>query len=78
MRILEQAPDRLVLELRPVALMVLCAGLFLLFFVLGFGMRLAARADIFVISCELRDGTSKVSEARVSVSRRRRWRPSTT
>ena len=40
MRILEQTPDRLVLELRPVALMFLCAGLFLLFFVLGFGMRL--------------------------------------
>ena len=40
MRILEQTPDRLVLELRPVALMILCAGLFLLFFVLGFGMRL--------------------------------------
>lgn len=40
MRILEQTPDRLVLEIRPVALMVLCAGLFLLFFVLGFGMRL--------------------------------------
>ena len=40
MRILEQTPDRLVLELRPVALMFLYAGLFLLFFVLGFGMRL--------------------------------------
>jgi hypothetical protein len=40
MRILEQTPDRLVLELRPVALLILCVGLFLLFFVLGFGMRL--------------------------------------
>lgn len=40
MRIVEQTPDRLVLEIRPVALMVLCVGLFLLFFVLGFGMRL--------------------------------------
>ncbi len=40
MRIVEQTPDRLVLEIRPVALMVICVGLFLLFFVLGFGMRL--------------------------------------
>lgn len=40
MRILEQTPDRLVLEIRPVALLILCVGLFLLFFVLGFGMRL--------------------------------------
>jgi hypothetical protein len=40
MRIVEQRPDRLVLEIRPVALMVMCVGLFLLFFVLGFGMRL--------------------------------------
>jgi hypothetical protein len=40
MRILEQTQDRLVLELRPVALMIMCVGLFLLFFVLGFGMRL--------------------------------------
>jgi hypothetical protein len=39
MRIIEQTPERLVLELRPVGLMVLCLGLFLLFFVLGFGMR---------------------------------------
>jgi hypothetical protein len=40
MRIVEQTAERLVLEIRPVALMVLCVGLFLLFFVLGFGMRL--------------------------------------
>ena len=40
MRIVEQTPDRLVLEIRPIALMVLCVGLFLLFFVLGFGIRL--------------------------------------
>jgi hypothetical protein len=38
-RIVEQSPERLVLEIRPVALMVMCVGLFLLFFVLGFGMR---------------------------------------
>lgn len=40
MRVVEQSPDRLVIEIRPVALMILCLGLFLLFFVLGFGMRL--------------------------------------
>jgi len=40
MRVIEQTPERLVLEIRPVALMVMCIGLFLLFFVLGFGMRL--------------------------------------
>lgn len=39
MRVVEQTSDRLVLEIRPVALMVMCVGLFLLFFVLGFGMR---------------------------------------
>lgn len=37
MRILESSPDRLVLEIRPVALMVMCVGMFLLFLVLGFG-----------------------------------------
>jgi hypothetical protein len=37
MRVLEQSPDRLVLEIRPVGLMVMCVGLFLLFLVLGFG-----------------------------------------
>ena len=40
MRVVEQTSDRLVIEIRPVALMILCLGLFLLFFVLGFGMRL--------------------------------------
>lgn len=40
MRVVEQTPARLVLEIRPVGLMILCVGLFLLFFVLGFGMRL--------------------------------------
>lgn len=40
MRIVEQTPARLVLEIRPVALMAMCVGLFLLFFVLGFGLRL--------------------------------------
>jgi hypothetical protein len=40
MRVVEQTPDRLVIEIRPVGLMILCVGLFLLFFVLGFGMRL--------------------------------------
>lgn len=39
MRILEQDKNRLVIELRPIGLMILCVGLFLLFFVLGFGMR---------------------------------------
>jgi hypothetical protein len=43
MRILEQTPDRLVLEIRPIALMILCAGLFLLFLLLGFGMPQAMR-----------------------------------
>jgi hypothetical protein len=38
MRILEQTPDRLVLEIRPIGLMILCVGLFLLFLILGFGM----------------------------------------
>lgn len=38
MRIVEQSPDRLVLDIRPIGLMVLCVGLFLLFLVLGFGM----------------------------------------
>ncbi|HMS95971.1 MAG TPA: hypothetical protein PKA03_12265 [Tabrizicola sp.] len=38
MRILEQDKNRLVIEIRPVGLMVLCFGLFLLFFGLGFGM----------------------------------------
>lgn len=40
MRILEQDRNRLVIEIRPVGLMVLCVGLFLLFLVLGFGMQL--------------------------------------
>lgn len=40
MRVVEQSPEKLVLEIRPVGLMVLCVGLFLLFFVLGFGMPL--------------------------------------
>ena len=40
MKVLENTPSRLVLEIRPIGLMVLCIGLFLLFLVLGFGMRL--------------------------------------
>ena len=40
MKIVEQSNDRLVLEIRPVGLMILCIGLFLLFLILGFGMRL--------------------------------------
>jgi len=40
MRVVEESADRLVLDIRPVGLMVLCTGLFLLFFVLGFGMPL--------------------------------------
>lgn len=39
MRIVEQSPDRMVLEVRPVGLMIVCVGLFLLFLVLGLGMR---------------------------------------
>ncbi|CAN1558213.1 hypothetical protein MCELHM10_02505 [Paracoccaceae bacterium] len=39
MRIVEQGQNRLIIELRPVGLMILCVVLFLLFFVLGFGMR---------------------------------------
>ena len=38
MRIVEQSQDRLVLEVRPVGLMIVCVGLFLLFLVLGFSM----------------------------------------
>lgn len=37
MRVVETSPDRLILEIRPVALMIMCVGLFLLFLVLGFG-----------------------------------------
>jgi hypothetical protein len=37
MRIVEQSPDRLVIDIRPVGLMILCLGLFLLFLFLGFG-----------------------------------------
>jgi hypothetical protein len=37
MRIVDQSPDRLVIEIRPVGLMILCLGLFLLFLFLGFG-----------------------------------------
>jgi hypothetical protein len=40
MKIVEQSQDRLVLDIRPVGLMILCIGLFLLFLVLGFGTRL--------------------------------------
>ncbi|MFO1202628.1 MAG: hypothetical protein U1E58_08320 [Tabrizicola sp.] len=40
MKVVETGPDRLVLEIRPVALMVMCVGLFLMFFGLGFGMNL--------------------------------------
>lgn len=40
MKILEQSQHRLVLELRPVGMMILCLGLFLLLFVIGFGSRL--------------------------------------
>lgn len=38
MRILHQTPDRLVLELRPLALLILCLGLAALFAAIGFGM----------------------------------------
>lgn len=37
MRVVEEGPDRLVLENRPVVLRVMCVGLFLLFLVLSFG-----------------------------------------
>ena len=39
MRILEQDQNRLVILIKPVGLMALCIGLFLLFFIIGFGMR---------------------------------------
>lgn len=39
MRIVEQDKNRLVIEIRPIGLMILCVGLFLLFFFLGFGMQ---------------------------------------
>jgi hypothetical protein len=38
MRILENDKNRLVIQLRPIGLMILCIGLFVLFFGLGFGM----------------------------------------
>ena len=38
MRILEQDKNRLVIQLKPTGLWILCIGLFLLFFTLGFGM----------------------------------------
>ena len=38
MRILEDGQDRLVIELRPTGLVILCIGMFVLFFILGFGM----------------------------------------
>ena len=37
-KVIEDTPDRLVIELRPTGLLVLCVGMFALFFVLGFGM----------------------------------------
>jgi hypothetical protein len=40
MKVLEQTQSKLVVEIRPVGLMILCFGLFLLFFILGFGMNL--------------------------------------
>jgi hypothetical protein len=39
MKIVEQSESRLVLEARPVGMMIVCVGLFLTFLVLGFGMR---------------------------------------
>jgi hypothetical protein len=38
MKLIEDTPDRLVIELRPTGLVILCIGMFVLFFVLGFGM----------------------------------------
>jgi hypothetical protein len=40
MRILENDKNRLVIQIRPTGLWILCIGLFLLFFTLGFGMHL--------------------------------------
>jgi hypothetical protein len=40
LRIVEQSKDRLVLDIRPIGLMILCVGLFILFLLLGFGMKL--------------------------------------
>jgi hypothetical protein len=38
MKLIEETPDRLVIELRPTGLVILCIGMFVLFFILGFGM----------------------------------------
>lgn len=39
MRVVEQSLDRMLLEVRPVGLMIVCVGLFLMFLVFGLGMR---------------------------------------
>ena len=38
MRLIEETPERLVIELRPTGLVILCIGMFVLFFFLGFGL----------------------------------------
>jgi hypothetical protein len=38
MKLIEETPDRLVIELRPTGLVILCIGMFALFFILGFGV----------------------------------------
>lgn len=63
MRVIEQTPDRLVLEIRPVALMVMCIGLFLLFFVLGFGMRLFLPAITGLMGMPEMPGLSAIPKA---------------
>lgn len=63
MRVVEQTPERLVLEIRPVALMVICIGLFLLFFVLGFGMRLFLPAIMGLMGMPEMPGLSATPKA---------------
>lgn len=59
MRIVDSSPDLLVLDIRPIALMIVCAGLFLLFLLLGFGLpaALPAIASLFGVpaSADLAD-----------------------
>lgn len=63
MRVVEQTSDRLVLEIRPVALMVMCVGLFLLFFGLGFGMRLFLPAITSLMGVPAMPGLSAIPKA---------------
>lgn len=53
MRIVETSPDRLILEIRPVALMIMCVGMFLLFLVLGFGWPVILPSVVHVFAGEV-------------------------